>query len=269
MRKTNIKICAQFLLLAATVLTFTSCEGIGSQLKGTWKGSMPTSTDEDGTKEDQDVYFEFTPNDDFMSSKGDYIELRDGQFKTTDDDVPVSAHYTYYLKGEWEVDDDHDLHLKPDPSTIKIKLNTEDIKFKIDNEWVSLEDFKEFLRATGLSEKEFINELREDMRKDLKEDYEEDRKTAYTNVFKNIKVDESSMSFETEDVGTLRFKKISKDILEIFSSTSGKAFSEDEDEDSLATDDESSDNESSDDASYVDADSTTEPYDEYADSVAY
>lgn len=167
------------------------------KLDGTWKGSITISYD-DQSKEKQDVYQMFDYSNESVDNDGKIIEARDCQVKDVDlDDMTIGVKYRSYISGTWEVLDG-DLYIKYDVSTLKVKINIDDIKLHYNNALVGLAGM-----LGGYSIYDIVNDLQKDLYKDLFHQYQEGVDDDGKIVYPNLKVDDNSASYDASDVGTL------------------------------------------------------------------
>lgn len=207
------------LVVAIASCLVTACQSTGDELKGTWKGAIPTSY-EDGTRTTENVYFKFIPDGDFFATEGEYIDMR-SCFIKDDEDVTLPMVYkcVYYIKGRWTVDDEKNLYTEPDVSTLRVKIMTQDFKIKYHGKWHTLEEMRSDYENgdIGLSTEELISEIRNDTKTNLTKSYNEDKEKASKESF-GVTIDGDNLSLQTSDVGTLKFERSTQDLMDIFNS---------------------------------------------------
>ena len=194
-------------------------------MNGTWKGSFVTTYD-DQSRENQDIYikFDYVPSD--TKDGGTYVEVRKGTINDVDVGVAkMNAGYCSYIKGEWEVLNG-ELEIKPDVSTLKVNINPDEVKVNYDNSWMTLENLYEEYGSSVYSRQEFISDMQKDVYKELFDEYKEDEDNADAASFQDLKVNGETMSFKTEDAGTITLHKTNENVVNIYNEvvSTGNAF---------------------------------------------
>ena len=226
MRK-NINFQLSVFVLATLLASLTSCEDnkLARDMNGTWKGSFVTTYD-DQSRENQDIYikFDYVPSD--TKDGGTYVEVRKGTINDVDVGVAkMNAGYCSYIKGEWEVLNG-ELEIKPDVSTLKVNINPDEVKVNYDNSWMTLENLYEEYGSSVYSRQEFISDMQKDVYKELFDEYKEDEDNADAASFQDLKVNGETMSFKTEDAGTITLHKTNENVVNIYNEvvSTGNAF---------------------------------------------
>lgn len=179
------------------------------KLDGTWKGSITISYD-DQSKEEQDVYQKFDYSDDTVDNDGRIVEVRDCQVKDVDlDDMTMDVKYRSYINGTWEVLGG-DLSIKYDVSTLKVKVNVDDVKLHYNNTLAGLAALAGML--SGYSTYDIVNDLQKDLYKDLFHQYQEGVDDDGKILYPNLKVEDNTASYDASDVGTIHLVRTNVNI---------------------------------------------------------
>lgn len=188
-----------------------SCSDIklAEKLDGTWKGSITISYD-DQSKEEQVVYQKFDYSDETVDNDGRIVEVRDCQVKDVDlDDMTMDVKYRSYISGTWEILNG-DLYIKYDVSTLRVKVNVDDVKLHYNNALAGLAALAGMLG--GYSPYDIVNDLQKDLYKDLFHQYQEGVDNDGEIGYPNLKVGDNNMSYDTSDVGTIHFVRTNVNI---------------------------------------------------------
>lgn len=215
----NIKANTIFVLLTTTLAMFSlsSCEdnSLAKSMDGTWKGGITTKYDDQST-EDQDVYLKFTYKESDDKDGGDYVEVRNSKVQNVDlDDEKMSATYRTYIEGTWEIIAG-ELYMKPNVSSLKVSVSPEDVKISYNNMWAALDDLDDVISSLGFSRQEIVDDMQKDIYKDLFHQYKDDADNADEESFSDLKVNGGTMSFKSDDVGTITLNKVNVDINSVY-----------------------------------------------------
>jgi hypothetical protein len=214
---TNVsRCCHNFILYMLVLIAFTSCNDgkLAKGLTGSWT-SRYTTTRSDGTKEKVTEKLTFVYDGSDVDSDGTFTEELTGYYTGIETDE-YNLEFTYHsrIKGKYEVIAG-DLYLYYKMSTLTVDIPPEDFKIKYTNYDLSdfMDDFADAFRKSI-----FGGEIK-DPKKELIKVY---KKECYSLLFQgynsgdedscysDLEVSDTYMSFETADLGTMRFKRVSK-----------------------------------------------------------
>lgn len=215
--KKNLCLLPVLPVLAIALALLSSCEDdkLAKSMNGTWTGSIMISND-DQSKEKQDIYlkFNYIPSND--TSGGTYIEVRRAVVNGVDlDDAKMDVGYCSYIEGTWEVIAGA-LVTKPNVSTLKVNIDPQDVKIDYDNAWAALDGLYDEFSSLGYSRKEMASDLQKDLYTDLFHQYKEDENNDGEVTWYDLKVNGETMSFATDDIGTFTLHKTNEDIIKVF-----------------------------------------------------
>ena len=196
------------ILIFAMALSYGDIN-LAEKLDGTWMGSITISYD-DQSKEEQDVYQKFDYSDDTVDNDGSMFEVRECNVKNVDlDDMTMDVKYHSYINGTWEVLDG-DLSIKYDVSTLKVKVNVDDVKLHYNNALAGLAALVGMLG--GYTPYDIVNDLQKELYKDLFHQYQEGVDDDGRITYSNLKVEDNNASYDASDVGTLHLVRTNVNI---------------------------------------------------------
>lgn len=207
----------KLLVLFIPVFILLTCASCGDnrqaqQLDGSWEGGITINYD-DQSNENQDVYqnFKYIKND--YKDGGDLIEVRSCHVKNIDlDDMTMDVKYHTYIEGIWEIIAG-DLYIKYNVSTLKDKVDANDVKLHYNNVLAKLNVVSDLLE--GFTVYDIVDDLQKELYKDMFHEYksdDDDNESAY----QNLKIDGNSMSYTTADIGEITFEKKNVNVNKIF-----------------------------------------------------
>ena len=182
-------------------LAFVSCNDsdLAKQMDGTWLASY--KTDEDGTRQKvkQTMTFQYDAEDE--ENDGTFVEEISGVLNETDPKAgTVQCKYRSRIEGTWIISFG-DLCLEYDVRTLKVEVDSKDVK-------VNPTDLKAQMGMAAINmlgmdiTKSLANEIRNNLRENLAEHYEDEA------PYGNLKVSDTEMSFESDDLGRITFHRI-------------------------------------------------------------
>jgi hypothetical protein len=206
--KTLYKIYA--LLMMAVVFTLCSCNDskIAKEMDGTWKGSYTTSY-EDGTKSHVDEQITFTYDAaDNEKDGGTFIEICTGQEEIDEDEINAKYRWVSKIDGTWKIELG-DLYQHYDISTLEVEIGKDDVDLKINDEAWLWNDWSDLFRTSLYIQQTIYKNLKKETYKTLFREYQEyndqdDQEIGYVGV----KINGSVLSFETNDLGRVKFYRV-------------------------------------------------------------
>ncbi len=198
----------KLLLWAALTAVFVSCKDseMAKQLDGAWTGGYNVSYD-DGSKEHVNETLEFSYNENSENDNGTFTEVLDGKMHISDDDGTMVCKYRSRIEGRYEVLAG-DLYLYYNMSTLAVDVDENDIDISFDHALDQLEyeaASMEYITSTLRSPKE---EMAKEAKKEILQNlFHQYKQTDEDTGFLDLKVSDSEMSFETEDMGRFTFHK--------------------------------------------------------------
>ena len=196
------------ILIFAMALSYGDIN-LAEKLDGTWMGSITINYD-DQSKEEQDVYQKFDYSDDTVDNDGSMFEVRECNVKNLDlDDMTMDVKYHSYINGTWEVLDG-DLSIKYDVSTLKVKVNVDDVKLHYNNALAGLAALVGMLG--GYTPYDIVNDLQKELYKDFFHQYQEGVDDDGRITYSNLKVEDNNASYDASDVGTIHLVRTNVNI---------------------------------------------------------
>lgn len=198
----------KLILLAALPIVFISCNDtkLAQQLDGSWQGGYSVSYD-DGSKEYINETLEFSYNGDREDDNGTFTELLEGKMHLTDTDGSMACNYRSRIEGQYEVLAG-DLYLYYNVSTLTVDVDENDIDIAFDHALDQLEyeaASVEYITSTLRSPKEeMAKEAKKEIYRTLFHQY---KQTDEGVGFLDLKVSDTEMSFDTEDMGRFTFHR--------------------------------------------------------------
>ena len=195
-------------LLCCLALVSCDDEKLAKQLEGTWQGSYRTVYD-NGAKEtiEKTITFHYDKNDKWEDG-GTFEEMLSGNAKDIElifADGTVDCRYRSYIKGTWSIDFG-DLYLKYNVTTLEVEINNRDVDLKLDHFMDQLDMAGYMLETFSDPKDDIVKEAKKTLYKDLFHQYSQhnDEEAA----FGDVKVSSDELSFETEDLGRMTFRKV-------------------------------------------------------------
>ena len=197
------------------LLLFTSCNDskTAKKLDGTWEGGYTTSYS-DGTKEHITQTLTFNYDESRENDNGTFVESLDGKMNVADLggwDGTLTCHYVSRIEGRWEVLLGT-LYLYYNMNSLEVNVTPNDIDLKFDNALDELDYAAaslEYLSSTLHNpKKDIAKEAKKEIYQDLFYQYQQNDEDE---GFTNLEVSETEMSFETDDMGRVTFKRVGGD----------------------------------------------------------
>lgn len=208
-KRTNIAI----VLLLLTSFCCFSCKDaeIAKEMEGTWTTSYVESF-EDGTKSYIDEQITFI-NDNPETDGGSFVEIRTGNEELDEDEVHAKYRWASRIEGTWEINIE-DLVLHYNISTLEVEIGKDDVDLDISGEaWIKY-DWGSLLMGGLYLNANLYKELKKEVYKNLFRHYKEinDNSNNDGNVFPNVQIKGSILSFETSDMGRIEFSRIEDEV---------------------------------------------------------
>ena len=198
----------KLLLLVALSVLFVSCKDgeMAKQLDGVWERRYNMSYD-DGSKERVTETLLFSYNENCDDDNGTFTELLEGKMHLTDTDGSMACNYRSRIEGRYEVLAG-DLYLYYNVSTLTVDVDENDIDIAFDHALDQLEyeaASVEYITSTLRSPKEeMAKEAKKEIYRTLFHQY---KQTDEDVGFLDLKVSDTEMSFDTEDMGRFTFHR--------------------------------------------------------------
>lgn len=202
-------------VLALLTLTISSCtdQKLASSINGTWRGSMTIAND-DQSREQQIIYDKF--EQDGNKAEGTLTEVVVSDMSDMDlDNATMDAGYQCYIEGTWKIADG-EFSKEYDVTTLKVKVDKKKIKVHYNNSITALTDlYAEFAYSIfgGSSEDEVVDELQKAIYKELFHQYNDEESSE---AYKNLEIDDNTMSYETGNSDVAHFRKVKANLKNIF-----------------------------------------------------
>ena len=198
---------------ALLVLALSSCTGNEQLLKdmvGTWDGTTNVNYG-DGTKAEAQQILQFFASEDGKTGK--FIEVLNGSEADTDEDgIEYEVPYTTFIIGNYLVDEDGDLQLRYDLNTLSVFAHQdgiEDYAQKNYDYYNSGEVENMFDGATVADIAEFFQDnFQKHFMETWSSNYESENEAGDNSFYFGLKVEDGVLSYDTGDMGTVKFKKI-------------------------------------------------------------
>jgi len=198
------------LLVISIVLMICSCKDseIAKDMEGTWKRSYITSY-EDGTKSyvDEQISFQYDAADNEKDG-GTFMEMCTGQEETDEDEINAKYRWVSKIEGTWKIELGT-LYQHYNLSTLEVEIGKDDVDLKIKDEVWLWNDWGDLLTA-GIYAKQTIHEnLKKETYKELFRSYKRLNNQNNQDIgFPNVQIDGSVMSYDTGDMGKVKFYRI-------------------------------------------------------------
>ena len=197
-------------LLCCLALSSCNDEKLAKQMEGTWQGSYRTVYD-NGAKErvEKVLTFHYDENDEWNDG-GTFVEELYG---TSNDielifaDGTVDCRYRSRIKGTWSVDFG-DLYLTYNVTTLEVEINNSDVDLKLDRFTDQLNMAGYMLETLSDPKDDIVKEAKKSLYKDLFHQYKQSN--ADEAAFGDLKVSANELSFETDDLGRMTFRRVRK-----------------------------------------------------------
>lgn len=207
MKKFSKKVTAiAWSLLCCLVLTSCNDEKLARQMEGTWKGSYSANYGDGNERVVQTMTFHY--DEESIEDDGTFVEELSGTIRTTDlDEVDgtLTCRYRFRITGRWSVDIG-DLNLTYNLNDCEIEIKKSDVNLHLNN----FEDhlaMKAYERETGYDLlNDIVKEARKEVYDELRQQYQQHN--AEDGTFANLKVTDNELSFETNDLGRMTFRRV-------------------------------------------------------------
>ena len=194
-------------------LLICSCKDsiLAKELEGTWTTSFITSYD-DGTKSYIDEQITFK-KDDPNKDGGTFFEIRTGKEELDEDEDNIKYRWISKIEGTWEINIE-DLVLHYNISTLDVEVGKEDVDFKLKNEALGKallnSDLGSLIMGGMYLNNNLYKELKKGTYKDMFRYYKKINDDTNNNgvSFPEIQIDESIMSYETSDMGRIKYTRV-------------------------------------------------------------
>lgn len=201
-------------VITCLVLFFASCDDadLAKKADGTW-GTTVNMKDNEGNPFSEQWIFKFKHVEDDYKDGGTFVEQWHAAMKEEVDGLQVSYTYTTSISGDWEVLVG-DLYLKYRLNTLEVSIEDVDLGLSED---ADLENVLEIMGIgfeaafTGKDvEKLLKKEIRKNIYQSMYGNYEEQNNDSEENgaCFQNFMVNDDMLSFDTFDIGVVKFKRL-------------------------------------------------------------
>ena len=209
------------LLQVITIMSFTltACEDakLAKEASGTWETTLNLK-DEYGTPYDQHQTYTFQYIEDDMKDGGTLIECTETTLTEESDDIEVTYTAKTSIQGKYELIWG-DLYITYNLSSLDVVISNVSYKISDTADLSTQLDYAQAAIGMALLGQELINkdELAEEIRKNAYKSFyetyeasnEEDEEGA---CYKEVKIENGTMSFVTSDVGRMHLKKVNSNI---------------------------------------------------------
>lgn len=191
-----------YILVVLLILSSCSDFSLSSKIIGTWETEY-VQTD-NGVKETAIQCNQFK-EDEEDATGGPMTEtlLVEGVLNSSGYNVKYS--YKATIKGHWDIVDG-DLYLDYYTNTLQFQMNNNDVNVDYLNLNTAIETLNEVFSFQN-PKADIVEELREGIYSELKSSFQ-DQHIRKETPYLDLNIVDGSMSFETEDMGTVTFKKI-------------------------------------------------------------
>lgn len=194
------------LLLSAIAFLFMSCDddNIAKSMEGSWQGQYVVSSDgEDEDNVTQTLSFTYIEDD--VKSGGNFTEEHSGHMKDVDCGTgTLDCIYHCSINGTWEIIAG-DLYIYYNVPSLKVNINRDDVKFNYYNEWDALDEIDYSISTLTDLRGEMIRELKKSIYREMLNEYKTNDPDA---PYRDVKVSERTLSFITNDAGTVELERI-------------------------------------------------------------
>lgn len=211
--KTNPYCNRKSILLVSLILLFMcSCKDseIAKNMEGTWKRSSVTSYD-DGTKSYVDEQITFTYDATATEENdGTFTEISTGQEEEDEDEINAKYRWVSKIEGTWKIEQGT-LYMHYNLSTLEVEIGKDDVNLKIKYEAWLWNDWAGLLTAGQYSQQNIYKELKKETYRQLFRSYKSHNDQDYDNLgFSEVKINGNIMSYETSDMGKIKYYRVKK-----------------------------------------------------------
>lgn len=208
MKNKKIKAVAASLLCC---LLFTSCddEKLAKQMEGTWQSSYVTTYDTGAKERIEKVMTFMYDESDEMEDGGTFVEELYGNTKDIElvfVDGTVDCRYRSSIRGTWSVDFG-DLYLTYNVATLEVEVKNSDVDLKLNRVTDQLNMAGYMMETFSNPKDDIVREAQKNIYKELFHHYKQHN--ADDGAFADLKVSVAEMSFETSDIGRIKFHRVS------------------------------------------------------------
>jgi len=198
------------LLVISIVLMMCSCKDseIAKDMEGTWKRSYVTSY-EDGTKShvDEQISFQYDASDNEKDG-GTFMEMCTGQEEADEDEINAKYRWVSKIEGTWKIEFGT-LYQHYNLSTLEVEIGKDDVDLKIKDEAWLWNDWGDLLTAGIYAKQTIYENLKKETYKELFRSYKRlNNQTSQDIGFPNVQINGSVMSYETSDMGKVKFYRV-------------------------------------------------------------
>lgn len=198
------------LLVISIVLMMCSCKDseIAKDMEGTWKRSYVTSY-EDGTKShvDEQISFQYDASDNEKDG-GTFMEMCTGQEEADEDEINAKYRWVSKIEGTWKIEFGT-LYQHYNLSTLEVEIGKDDVDLKIKDEAWLWNDWGDLLTAGIYAKQTIYENLKKETYKELFRSYKRlNNQTCQDIGFPNVQINGSVMSYETGDMGKVKFYRL-------------------------------------------------------------
>lgn len=195
-------------ILCCLVLTSCNDEKLAKQLEGTWRSSY-VATYDTGIKDrvEQVMTFQYDGNDESKDG-GTFVEELYGNAKDIElmfVDGTVDCRYHCFIRGTWSVDFG-DLYLTYNVNTLEVEVNQSDVDLKLKRFTDQMNMVSYMMETWSDPRDDLIKEIQKNIYKELFHLYK--RQNTDDGAFVDLEVSETKMSYETSDIGRMKFRKV-------------------------------------------------------------
>ena len=199
-----------FVLFCCLALTSCNDEDLAKQLEGTWQSSYVTAYDT-GAKEriEMTITFQYDENNEDEDG-GTFVEELFGKVKDIDlmfIDGTVNCQYHSRIEGTWSVDFG-DLYLTYNVTTLEVEVNKSDVDLKLERFTDQLNMASYMMETWSDPTDEIVKEAQKDIYKELFHQCK--RHNTEEAPFADLKVSATEMSYETSDLGRMKFRRVGR-----------------------------------------------------------
>lgn len=189
-------------------LAFVSCndDKLARQMEGTWKTSYSENYGDGSERVVQTMTFHY--DEDSMEDDGTFVEELSGTITDSnleDVDGTLTCRYRFRITGRWSVNMG-DLDLTYDLNKCEVKINRSDVNLHLRHfdDYMAMDEYK---RETGYDPlDDVVREARKNIYEELHQQYQQHN--AEDGSFANLKVTDNQLSFETNDLGRMTFRRV-------------------------------------------------------------
>jgi hypothetical protein len=212
--KTNSNNWRLVLLISLILLFISSCKDseIAKDIEGTWKRSYVTSYD-DGTKShvNEQVTFAYDTADKEKDG-GTFTEICTGQEEDDEDEINARYRWVSKIEGTWKIELGT-LYQHYNLSTLEVEIGKDDVDWKFKDEAYLWNDWDELLTIGLHTQQTIYKELKKETYKQLFQSYKSLNDQNNEDIgFPEVQIKGNVMSFETDDMGKVKFYRVKEKI---------------------------------------------------------